>query len=58
MKDKTASSVGIKFHNAHFPASITTEELIEEIKILNNIQNMCGLIVQLPYQKTSIQKKF
>lgn len=48
MKDRTASSVGIKFHNAHYPSSITTEELIEEIKNLNNISNMCGLIVQLP----------
>lgn len=48
MKQKTAESLGIKFHNASFPASITTEELIKEIKILNQIPNMCGIIIQLP----------
>lgn len=48
MKAKTAESVGIRFHNANFPASITTAELIKEIKLLNKIPNMCGIIVQLP----------
>jgi methylenetetrahydrofolate dehydrogenase (NADP+)/methenyltetrahydrofolate cyclohydrolase len=48
MKAKTAESLGIKFHNANFPATITTEELIKEIKVLNKIPNMCGIIVQLP----------
>ena len=48
MKMKTAESVGIKFHNASFPAAITTEELVEEIKKINKIENMCGIIVQLP----------
>ncbi|MDP2789435.1 MAG: bifunctional 5,10-methylenetetrahydrofolate dehydrogenase/5,10-methenyltetrahydrofolate cyclohydrolase [bacterium] len=48
MKAKTAESVGIKFHNANFPTSITTEELIKEIGVLNKISNMCGIIVQLP----------
>jgi len=48
MKAKNAESVGIKFHNANFPASITTEELIKEIQALNKIPNMCGIIVQLP----------
>jgi methylenetetrahydrofolate dehydrogenase (NADP+)/methenyltetrahydrofolate cyclohydrolase len=48
MKAKTAEAVGIKFHNANFPASITTDELIKEIKVLNKIENMCGIIVQLP----------
>ncbi len=48
MKGKTAESLGIKFHNAHFPATITTAELIEEIKKINIIENMCGVIVQLP----------
>ncbi len=46
MKGKTAESLGIKFHNAHFPATITTEELIEEIKKINKIEKMCGIIVQ------------
>src|SRR3989338_4938729 len=48
MKAKTAESVGIKFHNANFPKSITTDELIKEIKFLNKVPNMCGIIVQLP----------
>jgi methylenetetrahydrofolate dehydrogenase (NADP+)/methenyltetrahydrofolate cyclohydrolase len=48
MKAKNAEMVGIKFHNANFPATITTPELIKEIKILNKIENMCGIIVQLP----------
>jgi len=48
MKAKTAESVGIKFHNANFPITITTEELIKEINILNKISNMCGIIIQLP----------
>lgn len=52
MKSKIAESLGIKFHNANFPASITTEDLIKEIKILNNIPNMCGIIVQLPLPAT------
>ena len=48
MKAQKAEGVGIKFHHADFPDSITTEELIKEIKVLNKIENMCGIIVQLP----------
>ncbi|MFA5791417.1 MAG: bifunctional 5,10-methylenetetrahydrofolate dehydrogenase/5,10-methenyltetrahydrofolate cyclohydrolase [Candidatus Paceibacterota bacterium] len=48
MKAKTAESIGIKFHNAFFPASINTVDLIKEIKVLNKTKNMCGIIVQLP----------
>ena len=48
MKAKTAESVGLKFQNANLPASITTAELIKEIKFLNKIPNMCGIILQLP----------
>lgn len=48
MKGKMAESVGIHFHNACFPSTIKTEELIEEIKKINKIPNMCGVIVQLP----------
>ena len=48
MKAKTAESIGIKFHNANFPTPVTTDDLIKEIKILNRIPNMCGIIVQLP----------
>jgi methylenetetrahydrofolate dehydrogenase (NADP+)/methenyltetrahydrofolate cyclohydrolase len=48
MKAKNAEIVGIKFHNAKFIESITTLDLIKEIKSLNTIPNMCGIIVQLP----------
>src|SRR3989338_10536229 len=48
MKGRMAEAVGIKFHNADFSETITNEELIKEIKILNTIPNMCGIIVQLP----------
>lgn len=48
IKARTAESVGIKFRAANLPESITTEELIEKINDLNNVPNMCGIIVQLP----------
>ena len=48
MKAKTAESVGMKFHNANFPNTITTEELVKEIQALNKVQDMCGIIAQLP----------
>ena len=48
MKAKTAESIGFKFHYVHFPESISNEDLILEIKKLNDIPKMCGLIVQLP----------
>ena len=52
MKAKTAEFLGIKFYNASFPSNIKTEDLIKEIKILNKIPNMCGIIVQLPLPET------
>jgi len=48
MKAQAAERVGIKFHNANFPENITTEELVREIRNLNQIKNMCGIIIQLP----------
>jgi methylenetetrahydrofolate dehydrogenase (NADP+)/methenyltetrahydrofolate cyclohydrolase len=48
MKARMAEAIGIKFRKANFPASIPTDELIKEIKILNKVKNMCGIIVQLP----------
>ena len=56
MKAKNAESVGIKFHNANFPATITTEELVKEIKILNGLPHMSGIIAQLPLPE-SIDKR-
>ena len=51
IKERTAEAVGISFHRANFPEDITTDKLIEEIKILNKTPNMCGIIVQLPLPK-------
>ncbi len=48
MKAKTAEAVGIKFHHANFPSYIKTPELITELKKLNKLKNMCGIIIQLP----------
>ncbi len=48
MKARTAESIGIKFHNANFPGDITTVQLISEIKKINQLENICGIIVQLP----------
>jgi len=52
MKAHYAETVGIYFHNANFSSSITTEDLIKEIEILNKMENMCGIIVQLPLPET------
>jgi len=48
MKAKFAEQVGIKFREASFKSSVTTEELIEEIENLNRVPSMCGIIIQLP----------
>jgi 5,10-methylene-tetrahydrofolate dehydrogenase/methenyl tetrahydrofolate cyclohydrolase len=48
MKMRKAEAVGIHFHKANFASSISTEDLVKEIKILNKFPNMCGIIVQLP----------
>ena len=48
MKGRMAEKIGISFHEANFPSSINTDDLIKEIKVLNKIENMCGIIVQLP----------
>jgi len=57
MKKNTAEKLGIHFHAANFPADITAENLIAEIKKINQIPNMCGLIVQLPLPKNLDQQK-
>ena len=56
MKARTAEKVGIHFHKAIFPASISTSDLVKEIKTLNKVPNMCGIIIQLPLPG-SIDKK-
>ena len=57
MKAKMAENIGIKFHQAFFPSGITTENLVREIETLNKIENMCGIIVQLPLPSSLDQQK-
>ncbi|MFA6324839.1 MAG: bifunctional 5,10-methylenetetrahydrofolate dehydrogenase/5,10-methenyltetrahydrofolate cyclohydrolase [Candidatus Paceibacterota bacterium] len=51
MKAKKAESIGIKFHRANFPETISIEELSENVKNLSNVPNICGIIVQIPLPK-------
>jgi len=48
LKAKKAESAGIRFLRAEFGQNITTAELKEQISGLNQSENICGLIVQLP----------
>ncbi len=48
MKKRYAEDIGFLFHEAKFSESIDTKELIKEIKKINQLENMCGIIVQLP----------
>jgi len=57
LKKKIALSLGIKFQDAYFEENITTQELITEVEKLNKIENMCGLIVQLPLPEHIDTKK-
>ncbi len=57
MKKQNAEAMGFIFHSANFPATITTQDLIKEIQILNNIKNMCGIIVQLPLPESIDKRK-
>ena len=51
MKAKKAENIGIKFHRAEFPETISTGKLIEEIKKINEVPNICGIIIQMPLPK-------
>ncbi len=48
IKGRSAEQVGMEFKLAHFSESINQKELIDKIKKLNQLPNICGLIVQLP----------
>lgn len=52
IKNKAARDLGFLVHRAEFPETITTAELKREIGRLNNLKNICGLIVQLPLPAT------
>jgi 5,10-methylene-tetrahydrofolate dehydrogenase/methenyl tetrahydrofolate cyclohydrolase len=57
MKAKIAESVGIKFRTANFDIKTTTEELIMQIKDLNQVPHMCGIIIQLPLPRHIDKRK-
>ena len=57
MKAKVAESVGILFHKAIFPKDIKNEDLIEEIKKINKLSDICGVIVQLPLPENLDKRK-
>lgn len=57
MKEKTAESIGLKVVHAVLPGTITTEELIKELRRLGALKNMAGLIVQLPLPQTIDARK-
>ncbi|MBD5428959.1 tetrahydrofolate dehydrogenase/cyclohydrolase catalytic domain-containing protein [Lactobacillus sp.] len=51
LKGKFAKEVGINERALHFPAEITQEELLNEIKKLNQDPAVNGIMVQLPVSK-------
>jgi methylenetetrahydrofolate dehydrogenase (NADP+)/methenyltetrahydrofolate cyclohydrolase len=57
MKRKKAEEIGIRFHDASFPSTTNTEDLINEIEKINKIPNMCGVIVQLPLPESLDQQR-
>lgn len=57
IKERAAGAVGISFYKANFSKSITTDNLVGEINVLNNMKNMCGIIIQLPLPAYLDQKK-
>lgn len=48
VKKKLAQKLGIREHFLHFPADISEEELLKEIKKLNEDPEINGIMVQLP----------
>ncbi|MCX7973070.1 MAG: bifunctional 5,10-methylenetetrahydrofolate dehydrogenase/5,10-methenyltetrahydrofolate cyclohydrolase [Candidatus Aminicenantes bacterium] len=47
-KEKTAQSLGIVSEIRRFPQSLSQEELIDQLRILNEAPEIDGLLVQLP----------
>lgn len=47
-KQEAAEKVGIDFNLHKYPADITKEKLLEELRTIQKDEKLCGLIVQLP----------
>src|SRR5262245_16903279 len=51
MKAKTCEQLGIKSRKLTMPSAITTEQLLEEVRKLNEDDSIDGILVQLPLPK-------
>jgi methylenetetrahydrofolate dehydrogenase (NADP+)/methenyltetrahydrofolate cyclohydrolase len=47
-KEKTAAKIGIESRLQHYPESITQEELLQEISLINEDTEVHGILVQAP----------
>ncbi len=47
-KEKTAAKIGIESRLQHYPESITQEELLKEISLINEDTEVHGILVQAP----------
>lgn len=56
-QEKISKSLGVGFDKILFPTSISEEELINEINILNNREDISGIILQLPLPKEMNEKR-
>lgn len=51
MKKKACELVGITNYDVHLPESISERDLIEEVKKMNNDNDINGILIQLPLPK-------
>tara|TARA_Y100001968_G_scaffold333661_1_gene398115 strand:- start:48714 stop:49622 length:909 start_codon:yes stop_codon:yes gene_type:complete len=47
-KEKACLRIGVKSFGAHYPENISTKDLIEKIHLLNNNDEVDGILLQLP----------
>lgn len=55
-QEKVATSLGVEFNKLLLNEDIKEEKLIEKIKVLNNDNNVDGIIIQLPLPKNLNEK--
>ena len=48
MKAKAATEVGIGFKHVNIPAEASVEEVVEQVRVLNEDDEVSGILVQLP----------
>ncbi|WP_338969944.1 bifunctional 5,10-methylenetetrahydrofolate dehydrogenase/5,10-methenyltetrahydrofolate cyclohydrolase [Spiroplasma endosymbiont of Labia minor] len=57
-KQRVCETVGILFELKHFEATISQEELLKQIDILNNDSTVDGIILQLPLPNSFDEEKY